>query len=132
MIFLKYLNTPFFCNIFLFVLELFTRKKTYFINYNFLKKSQTNKQTNKKQTKPSTTHFARPSTYWKPSSFPYSLVLILTPYLDSKAEPNQVKCRNILVFKTFSTCCHLLLYIVCFFHCLLKFFPLCFYLSWFF
>ena len=42
---------------------------------------------------------------------------------------NQVICPNVLVFKTFSTCCHFLLYIACFFHCLLKFFPPCFKLS---
>ena len=42
--------------------------------------------------------------------------LNLTPHsADSKAESNQVKCQKVLVFKTFSTCCYFLLYIVCFF-----------------
>ena len=56
-----------------------------------------------KTNKPSTTHFNCPSGYWKPSPFVYSPISVLPPLLRR----------------------YFLLYIVCFFHCLLKFFPLC-------
>ena len=60
-------------------------KKTYFINYNV----QTNKQKTRK-TRPSTTHFTRPSDYWKLSS-PYSPVLILPSPLPPTQSLNQIR-----------------------------------------
>ena len=68
----------FFCNIFLF--KIIYNREAYFINYNL----QTNKQK-------STSHFTRPSGYWKPTPFAYSPILTLPLLLpDSKAESDKM------------------------------------------
>ena len=85
------------------------------------------KQTKKKR-RTSISHFSRPSGYWKPTSFVYSLVLTppptfpYPPYPPTTPTPhpptqrlNHIKCQKVLVFKTFSTCWYFLLYIACFF-----------------
>ena len=50
---------------------------------------------------------------------PYLPLPSLSPYHPYPPPPdsrlNQIKCQKVLVFKTFSTCCHFLLYIACFF-----------------
>ena len=102
-IFLLFLLTFFFSKSFLI-------KKTYFTNYKL--------QTNKKEK-------LYPSLWLLKTNF-FCLLPRLTHVLPPTQRLNQIKCQIVLVFKTLSTCCHFLLYIVCFFHYLLKFIPLCF------
>ena len=73
----------------------------------------------KKKKKSSTTHR---SGNWKPTTFAYSPILTLHPPIQKL---NQVKCQKVLVFKTFSTCCHFRhfhLYIVWFFSLFIEIF----------
>ena len=73
----------------------------------------------KKKKKSSTTHH---SGNWKPTTFAYSPILTLHPPIQKL---NQVKCQKVLVFKTFSTCCHFRhfhLYIVWFFSLFIEIF----------
>ena len=75
-----------------------------------------------KKKKKSTTHFYASSGNWKPTTFAYSPVLTLHPPIQKL---NQVKYQKVLVFKTFSTCCHFrdfLLYIVWFFSLFIEIF----------
>ena len=72
-----------------------------------------------KKKKKSTTHR---SGNWKPTTFAYSPILTLHPPIQKL---NQVKCQKVLVFKTFSTCCHFRhfhLYIVWFFSLFIEIF----------
>ena len=104
----------FFSTIFLGIIY---NRKTYFINY---KLQKTNKPTNKQNLLPPTltvplvteNHLLLPT----PPSWFYP------PPPDSNAELNQIKCQKVLIFKTFSTCCHFLLYIVCFFSLFIEIF----------
>ena len=110
--------------------EIIYNSKSYFINYIL----QTNKQTNKQTHKKATFYHAIYPSLWLLKSNCFCLLprLIPIPPLNTPTlRLNHVKCWKVLVFKTFSTCCHFLLYIVCFLHCLLIFFLYVFKLSWF-
>ena len=88
---------------FFFFLKLFTIEKPILYAKNYKQKRKTS----------STTHFTCPYGYWKPTPFVYSIGVPLPSPLATQ-RLNQI-CQEILVFKTFSTCCHFLLCIVSFF-----------------
>ena len=89
---------------FFFFLKLFTIEKPILYAKNYKQKRKTTS---------STTHFTCPYGYWKPTPFVYSIGVPLPSPLAIQ-RLNQI-CQEILVFKTFSTCCHFLLCIVSFF-----------------
>ena len=97
----KYL---FFCNIFLFFLELFTIEKP--ILWTVIYKQKTNK----------TFYHPLYLYLWLLKTISFCLLLCLNPTSypwDSKAESNQIKYQIVWVFKTFSTCCYFLFNILC-------------------
>ena len=103
-----------FSNIFFFLKNIFNWKTYYF------KLQITNKR---KEKKTSTTHFTRPTGYWKPTPFATLKAYSYPPLLRGWI---RWSVKYFWSSKTsFSICYHV--HSFCFFfHCLLKFFPLCF------
>ena len=96
------LNSSGIIYIYIFHFKVICNRKTYFINYN-------NKR--KKTLIPPTFPSLRLL-----KTNPFCLLPRLKPLSPSPTQRlNQIKFQEILVFKTFSTCCHFVLYIACFF-----------------
>ena len=92
---------------FFFLFKIIYNRKAYFLNYNL--------QTNEKK-KEILYHPIYPSLrLLKTNPFCLFPRLNPTPLLPLTQRLNQTKCQKVWVFKTFSTCCHLLLYMACYF-----------------
>ena len=121
----------FFCNIFKFFFRIIYNRKTYFLNNNLQNNNNNNNNNkNNKQTKTNKTfyHPLYPS-LWLLKTIFFCLLLHLNSTLPlplhssrPKGQIKSGKMSKVLVFKTFSTYCHFLLYIVCFFSLFIKFF----------
>ena len=92
---------------FFFLFKIIYNRKAYFLNYNL--------QTNEKK-KEILYHPIYPSLRLLKTN-PFCLFPRLNPttLLPLTQRLNQTKCQKVWVFKTFSTCCHLLLYMACYF-----------------